>query len=47
MTNTRPTSLLTTFSEVLEKVMYNRYIMHTKNKSDPGQFEPLRVQHSS
>jgi hypothetical protein len=41
MTNYRPISLLTTFSKVLEKVMYNRlsHHMHTNNISVPVQFD--------
>jgi hypothetical protein len=40
MSNYRPISLLTTFSKVLEKVMYNRlsHYLQTNNILDPEQF---------
>jgi hypothetical protein len=40
MTNYRPVALLTTFSEVLEKVMYNRlsHHMHKSNILVPEKF---------
>jgi hypothetical protein len=41
MTNYRPISLFTTFSKVLEKVMYNKlsHKMHTNNILVPEQFD--------